>query len=320
MFHKYPVESNEFYPNRFFLVFNRLAGKNKKEDIRSIISLAEKNNIKFHRIYILPEEPIRYKDFEVDDIVFIKGGDGTTHQFLTSLIHHNGKKSIPFIAHMYGGSMCTVEKCLRIPERRKLIEKISKYIKDRVIRFIPRPSIHIEFENSNYETKYGFLFGSIVAATFLRDYYSYGETGPKTAIRTVLYYLKGVLLLKTEILAKFSPQKVRIKSEDFGKKEMNSYLLGASTVHSFGLNFSTFPKAPDYQDKFNFIGTSLNPLVLAFFIPSIYFGILPPGSINFVSNDVQIEFESKQNFTIDGDLYSAKNINLKIGPTVRFIT
>lgn len=318
MYHVYRIQESNFEGGNFFLVFNRLAGKKSKDSIEDIIYIARKYGIQFQRVFILPEDKLIYK-FNKNDIVFLRGGDGTLHHFLSNLYSVSGN-NFPYIAHLYGGSMCTVEKCIRVPQREKLIEKIQRYIKEKTIKFVPRPSIEITFsESKNIYIKLGFIFGAVLPATFLRDYYSYPETGPKTAVKTVFDYVKGILLMKKQVLKKFESKRVRLRSEEIGELVRNFHLLGASTIHSFGLNFSTFPKAPKYSDKFNFIGTSVNPFVITLMLPFIYFGILPPFSINFVSQKVDISFDSSSDFTIDGDIYSAEEITLKVGPTVRFV-
>ncbi len=312
MFHNYRADWGVFKPRRFFLVFNKLAGRSRQDSVQDVLSLARDYRIEFERIYVLPDDELNF-DFVRDDVVFIRGGDGTTHHFLTEIMTRG--KEIPMLAHIYGGSMCTVEKCLRVPDRVKLIKKVSDYLRDGRFIFIPRPSIEICFGD---ERKYGFLFGAILPATFLRDYYSYGETGPKTAVRTVSKYVRGVLLMDKDIIKKFKSEKVRLISKDFSI-EKDFYLIGASTVHSFGLNFSTFPKAPKCSSGFNLIATSLFPLFLVFFLPLIYFGVLPPNSLNVVLDEIKISFDSEKDFTIDGDIYSAKDLVLRTGPVVRFI-
>lgn len=313
MFHIYRTEKVKFKPKRFFLVFNRLAGKTRRESVQDVLSLAKDYGIEFERVYVLPEDRLDF-EFESNDVLFMRGGDGTTHLFLTELVSRGGE--IPVFAHIYGGSMCTVERCLRIPDRRTLFMKIERYLEDGYFVFVPRPSI--EFVSDN-EKRYGFLFGAILPPTFLKDYYSHNETGPKIALKTLAYYIKGILLMKEEVIRKFKQERAKLISKNFSI-ERDFCLIGASTVHSFGLNFSTFPKAPMCSSEFNLIATSISPFLLTLFLPFIYFGILPPSSLNLVLDEVSISFKSQKDFTIDGDIYSAKDLILKTGPVVRFIT
>ncbi len=321
MFHEYPKEKAEI--RRIFLFYNKKAFYNRNSNSSRFIKLMRK----FEETKIIPEKIFVLPDNKIDlepkdgDALLIFGGDGTIHRVLTE-IFKNLKETRNFpkilIGHLRGGTMNTIATCLQISK----VEKILLNIKEsKKIDVIPRNPIEIKTEKDLF---YGFLFGAITPFNFLEKYYSGKILGPIRGAETLLI---GVLELlkkeeKREILKK---QKCKIKVLFYEgihplETEDEFLLIGASTIHSFGLNFSNFPKAPKCNDSFNIICYSASLLKLAVYLPLIYFGKLPKDSLNEIVKDVEIESKEELGFTIDGDLYSARKITLKPAPKVFFIT
>jgi diacylglycerol kinase family enzyme len=321
MFHKYPKEKAEI--KRIFLFYNKKAFYNRNSNSSRFIQLMRKfEDVKIipEKIFVLPDNKI---DLEPDDgdALLIFGGDGTIHRVLTEIFKNlKETKNFPkiLVGHLRGGTMNTIATCLQIPKIENILLKIKESKK---IDVIPRNPIEIKTEKDVF---YGFLFGAITPFNFLEKYYAGKILGPIRGTETLLIALSEMLKKekKREILKK---QKCKIKVAFYEEiphleTEGEFLLIGASTIHSFGLNFSNFPKAPKCSDSFNFIAYSDFLFKLAIYLPLIYFGKLPKDSLNEIARGAEIESQEKIGFTIDGDLYSARKITLKPAPKVFFIT
>jgi diacylglycerol kinase family enzyme len=321
MFHEYPKEKAEI--KRIFLFYNKKAFYNRNSNSSRFIQLMRK----FEDVKIIPEKIFVLPDHKIDlepkdgDALLIFGGDGTIHRVLTEIFKNlKETKNFPkiLVGHLRGGTMNTIATCLQIPKIENILSKIKESKK---IDVIPRNPIEIKTEKDVF---YGFLFGAITPFNFLEKYYTGKILGPIRGAETLLIGLSEMLKKeeKREILKK---QKCKIKVVFYEEiphleTECEFLLIGASTIHSFGLNFSNFPKAPKCNDSFNFIAYSDSPLKLAAYLPLIYFGKLPKDSLNEIVKGAEIESQEKIGFTIDGDLYSARKTTLKPAPKVFFIT
>jgi diacylglycerol kinase family enzyme len=322
MFHEYPKEKAEI--KRIFLFYNKKAFYNRNSNSSRFIQLMRK----FEEVKIIPEKIFVLPDHKIDlelkdgDALLIFGGDGTIHRVLTEIfknLKENGE-NFPkiLVGHLRGGTMNTIATCLQIPKIENILLKIKESKK---IDVIPRNPIEIKTEKDVF---YGFLFGAITPFNFLEKYYAGKILGPIRGAETLLIGLSEILKKeeKREILKK---QKCKIKVVFYEEiphleTEGEFLLIGASTIHSFGLNFSNFPKAPKCNDSFNFIAYSDSLLKLAIYLPLIYFGKLPKDSFNEITRESEIESQEKIGFTIDGDLYSARKITLRPAPKVFFVT
>ena len=322
--------------SRIFLIFNKKANSNFKP--QRFIKLKEeisKNRISLEGEFVIPDDKIPYSMFHEGDTFLMFGGDGTIHRFLSEL-YRNGFQGNINICHLRGGTMNTVAECLCIPKTDELLRKIGERLKSGESQeVIPRYPIAVKTEELFL---CGFMFGAVVPYRFLEKYYSGKFLGPIKGAITVIESIYEVLVGRSDLAKKevcklnFRKEGKRGKSvkaenkEGEGKEtrlqrvEEEFLIIGAGAIHSFGLNFSNFPKAPEAERSFNLIAFHGSPHKIVLYLPLIYFGKLPGEAINELTDKALLEFRKKVGFTVDGDLYQAKRIELTTAPEVNFIT
>ncbi len=315
MKHNYPKQRKKF--EKIYLIYNKKASSNHKPStyLRVLDNIWQ--NVKPMELFIVPHEKI--EDIQVDDetVLLIYGGDGTIHNTITYLYTKKRVRTPLIIGHLRGGTMNTIATCLKIPKNSEIIEKLKSG--NREVEVIPRNSIKVEIDGGSKEL-YGFMFGGgKLVYNFLKYYYEGKILGPTGAVKTLLTTIAKAVKGDRQISGRY---KLRIKIWDIQRQEENDFLIfGAGTIHSFGLNFSNFPKAPQSKNSFNFIAYAGSTVKLISFLPLIYFGILPQDAINEQATKVTVESLNSEDvgFTLDGDLYSAKTFTLTPGPELYFI-
>ena len=327
---------------RIFLVFNKKANSNfKPSRFINLKDKISKNKIPLEGEFVVPDDKIPYSEFREGDTFLMFGGDGTIHRFLSGL-YGNGFQSTINICHLRGGTMNTVAECLSIPRTDEVLRRLgNRLMSGELQEAIPRTPIAVKTEDLFL---CGFMFGAIAPYKFLEKYYSGGFLGPIKGAITVVESVYDVLVRKNDLSKKETCQlafkREKNEQEALGEKKQealrekkyeendsrwekikNDFLIiGAGTIHSFGLNFSNFPKAPEAEGSFNLIAFHGSPHKIAIYLPLIYFGKLPKESINELVDRAYLEFEKKVGFTVDGDLYKARRIELTTAPEVNFIT
>ncbi len=337
MRHRY--RKSRAYISRIFLVFNKKANSNFKP--HRFIKLKEeisKNRIPLEGEFVVPDDKIPYSMFHEGDTFLMFGGDGTIHRFLSEL-YKNGFQGKINICHLRGGTMNTVAECLRIPKTDELLRKLGERLRSGDPQeVISRTPIAVKTEELFL---CGFMFGALVPYKFLEKYYSGKFLGPIKGAITVMESVYDVLVGRSDLAKKEMCELAFRKKENHegeiresakkekeeGKKEVRwqrleeeFLIIGAGAIHSFGLNFSNFPKAPDAEGSFNLIAFHGSPHKIVIYLPLIYFGELPKEAINELVDEAYLEFRRKVGFTVDGDLYQARRIELTTAPEVNFIT
>ncbi len=310
MKHKYPEKEIEV-GEQVILVYNKIASGGRNGSPSKFIKIVElvKKYLKA-KIVVIPDESM---DIEPDPSIpiLIYGGDGTIHRVITAITgrYRDNIRGNITVGHLRGGTMNTIATCLRISNTKNLIKTL--YMSNKV-RVTPRRAIEVYTESDHL---CGFIFGAILPHRFLERYYAGVVLGPiggfKTLITVALQGIKNQSDIAKKERAKIKVDEVSVES-DF-------LIIGAGTVHSFGLNFSNFPLAPLTQDSFNLIAYAEAHKKLVAYLPLIYFGKLPKSAINILTKKAEIEFEKEVGFTVDGDLYKSKKIKLAIGPEINFI-
>ena len=309
---EYPKVRLKKTGSKAILFYNTLANGNNLPHRKENFLFLVKKYLPESKIVFLPDENFDWSEVEEDDIVCIFGGDGTLHRTLTKIFEAKRFSELK-VAYFHGGSMSTVAKNISAPKNQKLFELVANFLEGEERWFVPRISLLFEWQGKK---AIGFLFGAFLVADFLKDYYSGGTPGPVQGAKTLALYIARALTLRKSLFGKRKAQVVL----DGRKLGLEKFIaVGASSTHSFGLNFRTFPKAPYLLDDFNFIATDISPVVLALWAPLIYFGKLPPKSINEPAKEVEITFEKKETFTIDGDLYETENLKISKGPKINFL-
>jgi|GEM_PF-892647 diacylglycerol kinase family enzyme len=324
MYHNYKKLKKKKKISRLILVYNKKAGNNSNYSPSRFITLyrlLEGEKILPNKVIFFPDQNIEF-DVKDGDIFLVFGGDGTLSYLLTSLKKSGamGRISEIFLAHLRGGTMNTIASSLRIPKPSQLLKKIQSYISSEEIEVIPRNVLFISTEKDFLA---GIIFGAITPYKFLQDYYSGKIQGPVGGAKTIIRALSEIPKNEKNIL-RFERCKLNVYLSDEKmcdlEIEKDFFIIGASTIHTFGLNFSNFPKAPYSHNNFNALAYSGSVIKLGFFLPLIWFGILPKESLNELAVKIDIESEREIGFTVDGDLYTARKISVSSGDQVFFIT
>lgn len=257
-----------------------------------------------------------FKERDID-ILGISGGDGTYHLTLSIFMDVYKDKPLPKIAFLRGGTMNNIATELGIRG------KSEKILSNLILKYHRGES----FEEKNLRLmkindKYGFIFGFGLMNRFMEVYHSRkGYPSPQRAA-WVLARCGLSALVNGKFIARMSE---RIEVETRVDGELMAYknftIVFVSTIKNLGLGFKTLYRAYERQNGFHFLGFSVTPRGLARNLPLALLGLVreKDGILDRVGSTIQFKFPSETKYVIDGDEFSAKVIDISIGPTITCI-
>jgi diacylglycerol kinase (ATP) len=258
------------------------------------------------------------------ELVASCGGDGTSLATATELVRRYGADDLPRFAFLRGGTVNTVAESLgvrgrpdellaRIVARRRTGEPFIETGQDLIeVRFdgIGTPG------QPEAKRVYGFLFAAAMGARFLEAYY--GGPRPGVAWATLLAMRTAASTLLSGRLARwlFEPLPVELIADGERAPIERVRLLLASTIPSVGIGFKVTWQGGQQPNRFHLVASAIPLPSMALQLPRVLAGRPLDGAphIDRLVQTLDVRFEDAETFTLDGELFRAREVHLRVGP------
>lgn len=257
-----------------------------------------------------------YRDKKIE-ILAINGGDGTISQAITRMIAIYGKRQLPKIAVLRGGTMNLVAAQLGIDgspaENLKVL--LEKPLEDHSVEALDTLKI---------KDIYGFLYADQSSTAILEEFYrkKSGQLGAAwLAARMTGSFLRSGSLYRS--LVKSAWVKARFKPE---AANFEADVLGcfAGTINKLPFAIPFLTHARRSSGQFQTMAITCRPDRLLWYMPFLM--LLQKegeslGKVNVCCKEARLEYQGTVHYTIDGEIYSEPSGRLQIeaGPTLQFV-
>lgn len=251
------------------------------------------------------------------DLIGICGGDGTNHLVVSSLISmfEQAGRALPPIALLKGGSMNTISSSVGV---RTSAAKTLAYLSEQHRAGEPFKTKPLGTIRVNQQ--YGMFFGNGYAVNFLDEYYNTNsDAGPKRAAeitgRTISSILTHGEMFKR--LAGKYQARVSVDGEDLAFPAYGMVLAG--TIEHIGIGFKPLYRAREREGSFHTIVSSLTLGKVLAQAHRFYMGKPLSGEWHEdrVAGEVIVIGDEEIGYTIDGELYRAREVHINSGPTIQ---
>lgn len=257
-----------------------------------------------------------YRDQRIE-LLAINGGDGTISQAITRMIAIYGKRKLPKLAVLRGGTMNLVAAQLGVEGTPTDILKtiIDRPVGDHEVE---------ELDTLKINDVYGFLYADQSSTAILEEFYrkKSGHLGAAwLAARLTTSFIRGGRLYSS--LVKSSSLKARFKPSD---RDFQSEVLGcfAGTINKFPLAIPFLPLARRQPRHFQAMAVTCRSDRLLWYMPALM--LLQKegksfGKVSVCCKEATLEYEGEVQYTIDGEIYSEPSgrLHIESGPALRFI-
>ncbi len=256
------------------------------------------------------------------DILALNGGDGTNHVTLTKFIEVYGDKPLPKIALLRGGTMNTISNAVGASGRpgKILLNLVERYYTGQKFDITERDMLKI---TDGETTRYGFIFGNGVIASFLEVYYEDKNPSPAVAAKVLARTLASAMVNGTTVDRVFAPFNAEM-TLDGQVHAMREYVcIGIATIEQIGLGFRPFFRCEEDEGGFHIMAATGKPLEIAAQLPNIRFGRSTEsnGIQNYFAKVATLKSDKPILYTIDGDMHRAEDgfLKLEAGPRLQII-
>lgn len=258
------------------------------------------------------------------DLVAIAGGDGTAGITIGAFHQVYGDDMPPF-AMLRGGTMNTVSNALHLPRgtpEKNLARLIARTENGSAPGTALRPTLRA---GPPGQGRVGFLFGTGVFQSFLREYYRRGDDDPSaaTAVETI-GVMAASALAQGPLIKKLAAPTHLVLDVDGEEHPPDHYMVvAAGTVEQVGLGFTPFYLADRFRGAFHMLALTAGPSKVVRDLPRVWFGlpISPEHGRDLVVRRVTLRSpDGPIDYMIDGDLYTADDtLVIENGPSVRIV-
>lgn len=301
------------------LISNPYSRKNRKNPARlqKLIDCApDKNLVKLPDSFEKMDEAMEHFKSKNIEVLAVNGGDGTVHVALCSLIKIYGKKPLPKLAILKGGTMNQTATNLRVKGNSISIFK-------RVVKAVERgKDIKIrKLSLLKANDKYGFIFGNGAVCSFMDVYHRSGDPSPLVAGKAVVTLVGSIIIRGATYKEVFSPttQEITVDCFNFGKQPYLATLI--STLPEVGLGFKLMHRAASDHTKAHMMAFHDKAKIIGQ-IPRAWLGLSLPADIcdDTIGKRFVIERERPFKYTLDGDFYtSSGSLIIETGPVMNII-
>lgn len=253
------------------------------------------------------------------ELVAVCGGDGTNLATLTELVRAYGAASLPLprFAILRGGTVNTIAGNLGIRGR-------PEELLARLVVAVRRGHVAtVEQDLLSVDGRYGFLFASLMGARFLEAYYRNATPGLAWAALLAVRTAASSLVQGSFAGWLFAPTAVELTVDGVRLPDERYRLLVVSVVPDVGIGMRVAWQAGTQARHFHLLASGLSTTSMALQLPRVLTG-RPLQSESWPHVDrlaarVHVRFAEPQSYTLDGDLFSARELTLAIGPRIAIV-
>ncbi|HEY3355335.1 MAG TPA: diacylglycerol kinase family protein [Polyangia bacterium] len=245
------------------------------------------------------------------------GGDGTNLSVLSEAVRVFPPGALPRVLILRGGTVNTVASELGLsghPEE-ILARCVALHRRDQLMPATQRNLLRVG-------EQHGFLFGAGMAGRFFEAYYGGPITGVAWASVLAARIIGSAFLNGTFAQWIFHPVEAEITADGHRLPIDRFTLIVAATIASAGLGFKPTYLGNAAPGRLHLIASGLSPAELAANAPRCLLGRRLKGRphCDLLAEEVRIRFARPETYTFDGDLFRAREVVLRAGPRVTFLT
>jgi diacylglycerol kinase family enzyme len=257
------------------------------------------------------------------EVIGIAGGDGTAGITIKAFdeVYRQAGIPLPPFALLRGGTMNTVSNALHLP--RGTPEKNLARLLAATSDDTPPPVIACQTLVA--DGRVGFLFGTGVFQSFLREYYRRGNNDPSaiTAAETIGAMAASALVQGPLIRKLARPDTLALEVDGQPFPPSPYMAVTAGTVEQVGLGFSPFYLADRVRGSFHLLAIHGTPSTVVRDLPRVWLGrpIAPHNGMNLVAKRaVLTPTAGSVDYMVDGDLYTCRGpLVVEAGPAVSIL-
>jgi diacylglycerol kinase family enzyme len=226
-----------------------------------------------------------------------------------------------------GGTMNTVSNALRLP-RGTPEKNLARLLARTANGTPPATAVRSTLKaGPSGASRIGFLFGTGVFQSFLREYYKRGKDDPSTATAVETFGVMAASALVQGPIIKQLAEPTHLELEVDGRVfPPNRYMaVTAGTVEQVGLGFTPFYLADRFHGAFHLLALTEVPSKVVRDLPRVWLGlpISPANGEDLIAKRATLRSPDGTgiDYMIDGDLYTANDtVVIENGPLVRIVT
>jgi diacylglycerol kinase family enzyme len=243
--------------------------------------------------------------------IAIWGGDGTLGATLTALIRAYGRRPLPDLCLLPGGTMNCIARCIGANGTAgSMLARLRLALED------GREIFSVRRSTLNLAGHYGFLFGVGLIPNFLSVYDAGLDQGPMRAFQVFMMAAPGLFRSKHAPDPFFDPFGARLHLDGQVWEGLWTNLSGG-TVPCLPLGFRAYTRATERLGAFHFVAHDLRAWGAAYELAAIKLGFGMQRVKQEVTSRVLVELDRKLPFNLDGDNFDpVDRFELSTGPTI----
>lgn len=250
------------------------------------------------------------------EVLAICGGDGSVCRAVSLAVEIWGAQALPVILPLHGGTMNNIARSVGVP--RSSEAALAALVQHKQsLQLTARNVLKINDEI------YGCLVGSGLVSSFLELYYEGPKPGPLGAawllLRLVASTVTRGALIRRVVAGR--PGRATLDGQALPATEFTVIL--ASCVESIGLGVRPFSRAGERPGYFHVLAGDPTAAQLVARLPRFWRGFPPQLDPLYdgTARSLEIQFETAQRFTVDGELFDATTrLQIESGPRVEFVS
>ncbi len=264
--------------------------------------------------------PLMERVLEIDpEIIAVCGGDGTMHLTLTALIHAYGGTFPPKLVVLRAGTVNTVARALgvRLPPERMLARVVESYRNGEPLAVVERKTIELN-------GMYGFLFGVGMPGEF-NDLYNRSKVrGPIGVASAVLSTIVAMPIPWSRTHKKlFGKVRGRFIADDVELFIKKAYGVVGGTLEYMGPGFKLLYRANESDEHFQVMISRISAFTALRNARRPFVGkpLKTPPHVHYdlLVKKLEIVPDEPVAITIDGEVYRAAHVLVKLGPKVKVV-
>lgn len=255
--------------------------------------------------------------------VVLAGGDGTHMAGVTALWRAMGD-AMPDIALAPGGTVCTVARNWGMHgDARRWAERIVGAAIDGGPT-TTRPTLRVRDDEG--ADRIAFTFGAGLVSSFFDAYYAAPDPGNATAAWIVAKIFGGVFVGSPLARRVLSPMPARLDIDGVTQPPRAWSLVAASVVRDLGIGMRLTYRAGERADRIHAVASALGPRQLGPQMPRVLAGRPLTGAhhVDALVEELRLRFgesdtPARATYILDGDRFSAADVRVNAGPTIRVL-
>lgn len=276
-----------------------------------------------HSLAELDETAREVRELEPATVV-LAGGDGSLMAGLSALGRTYGASTLPEIALVPGGTVCTVGRNFGVSgSPAAYTEHLYRGLESDTCTAHETDTLRVRGDDEH--ERIGFIFGFGLVSSFFEAYYGTnagGRPGLGKAARIVAEVFAGSFVGGALAKRILRPQPAEVSVNGERTHDRAYSLFVASVLIDLGLHMHLTYRARERRGLFHAVGSALGPHALGPQMPLVIAGkkLLGRG-LNALTDHVEVAFPSDRNgYVLDGELFSTSRVDVRSGPVLRLRT